>query len=416
MASRSEQASGGIPHAKYFVFFTVLLDAMGIGIIVPVTPDLIRELSDLPLSQAALWGGYLSFVYALMQFVFGSTIGNLSDRFGRRPVLLVSLAALAADYVIMGFAPTLWLLFVGRFIAGIAGATYSTANAFIADVTPPDKRAQNFGLIGAGFGLGFVLGPLIGGLVGELGTRAPFFAAAGLAMLNFLYGLVVLPESLARENRRRFSWARANPLGFARQISKFPTVAWFFAAMVLFNLAHFVYPSVWSFYTKEAFAWSSAEVGLSLAAVGVGFAVVQGWLIRFILPKLGEVRTTVLGFVVSIAGLLLLAFATQGWMVYALMPLTALGAIITPAITALMSNRIADDAQGELQGALSSLAGITLIVSPVVMTQLFGYFSGPATPYYFPGAPFLAAGLIMALALVPFRAGLRAGRGPMNES
>ncbi len=415
MASPPRTKSGEIPHAKYFVFFTVLLDAMGIGIIVPVTPDLIRELSDLPLSQAALWGGYLSFVYALMQFVCGSTIGNLSDCFGRRPVLLVSLGALAVDYVIMGFAPTLWLLFVGRFIAGIAGATYSTANAFIADVTPPEKRAQNFGLIGAGFGLGFVLGPLIGGLVGELGTRAPFFAAAGLAMLNFFYGLVVLPESLAPENRRKFSWARANPLGFARQISKFPTVAWFLAAMVLFNLAHFVYPAVWSFYTKEAFAWSSAEVGLSLAVVGIGFAVVQGWLIRHILPKLGEVKTTVLGFVVSIAGLLLLAFATQGWRVYALMPLIALGAIITPAITALMSNRIADDAQGELQGALASLSGITLIISPILMTQLFGYFSGPATPFYFPGAPFLAAGLIMALALIPFSAGLRAVRRSMDE-
>ena len=234
-------------------------------------------------------------------------------------------------------------------------------------------------------------------------------------MVNFLYGLVVMPESLATENRRTFSWARANPLGFARQISKFPTVAWFLVAMVLFNLAHFVYPAVWSFYTKEAFAWSSAEVGLSLAVVGVGFAVVQGWLIRHILPRLGEVRTTVLGFVVSIVGLLLLAFATKGWMVYALMPLSALGAIITPAITALMSNRIADDAQGELQGALASLSGITLIISPVLMTQLFGYFSGPATPYYFPGAPFLAAGLLMALALVPFSAGLRAGRVPTSE-
>ena len=208
------------PRAAAFVFVTVLIDAMGIGIIIPVMPDLIRELTDLPLGAAALWGGYLSFVYALMQFAFGPTLGNLSDRFGRRPVLLVSLLALAVDYLVMGFAPTLWLLFAGRALAGIAGATYSTANAFMADVSPPDRRAQNFGLIGAGFGVGFIAGPLIGGLAAELGTRAPFFVAAALAMVNFAYGALVLPETLARENRRRFDWRRANPFGAARQIMR----------------------------------------------------------------------------------------------------------------------------------------------------------------------------------------------------
>ena len=393
--------------AAAFVVVTVLIDAMGIGIIIPVMPDLIRELTDLPLGAAALWGGYLSFVYALMQFAFGPTLGNLSDRFGRRPVLLLSLFALAVDYLIMGFAPTLWLLFAGRALAGVAGATHSTANAYMADVSPPDRRAQNFGLIGAGFGVGFVAGPLIGGLAGELGTRAPFFVAAALAMINFAYGALVLPETLAPENRRRFDWRRANPLGAARQIAGMPMVAWFFVAMFLFNLAHFAYPAVWSFYTKEAFAWSNAQIGLSLAIVGISFAVAQGWLIRLILPRLGEAGTAFWGFVLSIAGLVLFGLATEGWMVYAIIPFMGLGALITPAMTALMSRRVPADAQGELQGALSGVLGVTLIISPVLMTQTFGYFTSAGAPVYLPGAPFLVAAALMALALVPFSMGVQ---------
>jgi len=394
-------------HAALFVFVTVLIDAMGIGIIIPVMPDLIRDLSDLPLSKAALWGGYLSFVYAFMQFLFGPTVGNLSDRFGRRPVLLVSLAVLTIDYLIMGFAPTLAILFIGRVLAGIAGATHSTAHAYIADISPPEKRAQNFGLIGAAFGIGFILGPIVGGLAGELGPRQPFFAAAAVAFVNLVYGYFLVPESLVQEKRRPFSVTRANPLGVARQIRKFPTVAWLFAAVFLYNVAHFVYPAVWSFYTKEALGWTSAEVGLSLAAVGVGFAVVQGWLIRLVLPRLGEAKTAVLGFLVSIAGLVGLAFANVTWLVYSLMPFVALGAMVTPAMTGLMSNRIPDDAQGELQGALTSVAGVTIIISPVLMTQLFGYFAGDQAPFYFPGAPFLAAAVLMSLALIPFGVGLQ---------
>ena len=395
------------PRAAVFVFVTVLIDAMGIGIIIPVMPDLIRELTGLPLGAAALWGGYLSFVYALMQFVFGPTLGNLSDRFGRRPVLLVSLCALAVNYLVMGFAPTLWLLFAGRALAGIAGATYSTANAFMADISPPDRRAQNFGLIGAGFGVGFVAGPLIGGLAAELGTRAPFFVAAALAMINLAYGALVLPETLAPENRRRFDWRRANPLGAARQIASMPVIAWFFLAMFLFNLAHHSYPAVWSFYTKEAFAWTNAEIGLSLAIVGVSFAVAQGWLIRVVIPRTGEAPTACWGFVLSIAGLVGFGLATEGWMVYVIIPFTGLGALITPAMTALMSRRVPADAQGELQGALSGVLGVTLIVSPVLMTQIFGHFTSAEAPVYLPGAPFLAAAMLMALALVPFGFGVK---------
>ena len=384
-----------------------MLDAMGIGIIVPVTPDLIGELTDLPVGQAAVWGGYLTFVYAAMQFIFSPTVGNISDRFGRRPVLLVSLASLAIDYIIMGFAFSLWMLFLGRFLAGVAGATQSTAYAFMADISERGKRAQSFGLVGAAFGAGFVLGPLVGGAAGEFGTRVPFFAAAAIVTANCLFGLLVLPESLPAEKRRDFSWARANPFGVAKQIGKFAMVVWFFAAMFVFNIAHFVYPAVWSFFAKEVFHWSAFDIGLSLTAVGVGFAVVQGWLIRIIIPAFGEAKAAALGFFVGTLGLAILAFTTAGWVVYLLIPLTALGAVISPSITSLMSNQIPDDAQGELQGALSSVVGMTIIISPVFMTQLFGFFTSGEAPVYFPGAPFLAAALLMGLAVIPFLIGLR---------
>ena len=403
---------GARRHAAMFVFVTVVLDSMGIGIIMPVMPDLLQELSGLSIGEAALWGGYLSFSYAAMQFLFSPAIGNLSDRYGRRPVLLVSLATLGIDYVVMALAPSLWILFIGRIVAGIAGATYSTATAYIADVTPKEKRAAAFGLVGAGFGVGFILGPALGGLMGELGTRAPFYAAAVVAFANFAYGWLVLPESLAPENRRPFEWLRANPLGAIWQISNFPMVSWLLGATVLYGLAHMVYPAIWSFFTKAAFNWSNAEIGLSLAVVGIFFAIVQGGLIGFILKRLGEVRTALLGFITNVLGMLGIAFATQDWMVYALMPVTALGALVTPALTGLMANRIPDDQQGELQGLISSLNAVTAIVSPLVLTQLFGYFTAPGGPVFFPGAPFVAAAMIVAIALIPFNVGLRVRPAP----
>ncbi|MGI9524804.1 MAG: TCR/Tet family MFS transporter [Hyphomicrobiaceae bacterium] len=397
-------------HATFFVFVTVCFDAIGFGIIIPVLPDLIGELADLGLGGAALWGGWLSFSYALMQFAFGPVVGNLSDRFGRRPILLASLVVLTIDYLIMAMAPNLFTLFVGRTIAGIAAATYSTCNAYVADVSSPEDRAKNFGLLGAGFGLGFILGPLIGGGAAEFGTRAPFYAAAVVAFVNFCYGLLVLPESLPRERRRTFKWRRANPLGAIRQIRKIPMVSWFVVTYFLFDVAHFVYPVIWAYYTKEAFGWSSSEVGLSLAIVGVGFVVVQGWLIRIILPRVGNVRTTIAGILINIVGFIGLAFATQGWMIYALMPVVALGAIVSPALTAIMSNRVPDDSQGELQGTITSVTAVTLVVSPILMTQLFGLFAGPDAPIYLPGAPFIAAAVITAMALLPFMTGLRLQR------
>lgn len=397
-------------HAAMFVFLTVCLDSIGIGIIIPVLPDLIRELAGLGLDGAALWGGWLSFSYAIMQFVFGPIVGNLSDRFGRRPVLLASLGVLTVDYLIMALAPSLLVLFFGRIMAGIAAATYSTCNAFVADVSHPRDRAKNFGLLGAGFGLGFVIGPVVGGLVAEFGTRAPFYAAAGLALINFCYGLFVLPETLAPEKRRPFEWQRANPLGAFRRMRQVPTVAWFLVAIFLFDVAHFAYPAVWAYYTKEVFAWSSTEVGLSLAVFGISMVVVQGWLIRLILPWLGDVRTAVAGLIFNAVTLTIVAFVSAGWLIYLILPIVSLGAIATPALTGLMSNRIADDSQGELQGAMTSITAITLVISPVLMTQLFGYFASPAAPVYFPGAPFLAAALMSLAALVPLAIGLRAER------
>lgn len=394
-------------NALFFVLATVCLDAICFGIIIPVLPDLIREVTNTDYSAAAVWGGFLSFAYATMQFAFGPTVGNLSDRFGRRPVLLTSLAVLAVDFLIMALAPALIVLFIGRVIAGVAAATHSTANAFVADISAKEDRAKNFGLIGAAFGAGFILGPLIGGVVGEWGTRAPFFAAAVLAFVNFCYGYIVLPETLPPEKRRPFAWRRANPVGGAMQVSRVPMVGWFLVSLLLFEIGHFVYPAIWAYYTKEAHGWTSAEVGLSLALVGVGFVIVQGWLIRIILPRFGEVRTAIGGFVIGIIGLLGLAFATSTWMVYALIPLTALGMVVTPSLSALMANRTPDDAQGELQGVRTSIAGITMIISPVFMTQLFGHFTGSDAPFYFPGAPFFAAAILMAMALIPFAIGLR---------
>lgn len=392
-----------------FVFVTIALDAMGIGLIVPVMPKLLEELSGLALSEAVLWSGYLGFSYALMQFLFSPTIGALSDRYGRRPVLLISLFTLGIDYIILALAPNLWVLFIGRILAGISGATYATAHAVIADVTPKEDRAAAFGMVGAGFGVGFVLGPAIGGLLGELGARAPFIAAAILAFANVGFGWFAMKETLAPEHRRPFAWHRANPLGAAMQVSKIPVVAWFLGVMVLYGLAHTVYPTVWSFFTKEKFEWSEWEIGLSLAAFGVFFAFVQGFLMRYIVRWLGEVKTAWFGFVGEIIALIGIAAATHAWMIYVLLPLAALGNVTGPAISALMANRIGDDGQGELQGVIASSQAMVAVVAPLVMTGIFHAFTDGEGAYV-PGAPFYLAALILLLAMAPFALGLRRGQ------
>jgi DHA1 family tetracycline resistance protein-like MFS transporter len=401
MTARPSAARGNL--AVVFVLITVFIDITGFGLILPVLPELIVELTGEPLSRAAIYGGWLAFVYATLQFVCAPVLGNLSDRFGRRPVLLYAVGALGVDYIIMGLAPTLAWLFVGRALAGMAGASFTPAYAYIADISPPEKRAQYFGLIGAAFGGGFILGPAIGGLLGQLGPRAPFFAAAGLSLINFTYGLLVLPESLPRESRRAFHWKRANPLGMLLQIRKYPVVLALLVALFLWQLAHQVMPSTWAFYTMFKFGWSTAVVGGSLAFVGLIMAVSQATLPRVLIPRLGEAKCVMIGLSFGLIGFLGYAFATSGWMMFALLLTWFFGALAMPSTNALMSHRIPVTAQGELQGGVASLFSLSSIIGPPIMTQLFGFFSSDEAPIRFPGAAFMASAMLTVGSLLLFR-------------
>jgi DHA1 family tetracycline resistance protein-like MFS transporter len=403
-------AAAGHRRAFVFVFIAVLVDSIGFGIILPVLPGLIMQLTGVTVDGAARYGGWLSFVYALMQFFCAPVLGNLSDRFGRRPVLLFALLALGLDYLIMGVAPVIGWLFAGRMIAGIAGASFTPAYAYIADVSPPEKRAQNFGLMGAAFGMGFILGPAIGGLLGGFGPRAPFFAAALIALANTLFGFFALPESLPRESRRPFEWARANPIGTFTEIRKYPFVAWMIGALFLWQLGHQVLPSTWAFYTISKFGWTTAQIGYSLAFVGMVMAISQGVLTRVLIPRLGgERRAVAVGMLFAILAYLGYGFADQGWMMYAVSLTTVLVAISYPAMNALMSQHTPPNAQGELQGAVASVYSLSSILGPPLMTQVFGYFARPDAPVDFPGAAFVTAA---ALTLASFLLYLRAVRTP----
>ncbi|WP_288429299.1 TCR/Tet family MFS transporter [uncultured Spirosoma sp.] len=382
--------------ALAFIFITLLLDVTGIGIIIPIFPKLIEQLIDGNISQAARYGGFLSFAYALMQFVFSPVLGGLSDRYGRRPILLFSLFGFGIDYLFQGFAPTIEWLFVGRILAGITGASFTTANAYIADISTPEKRAQNFGLVGAAFGVGFILGPALGGFLGQYGPRVPFFVSAGLTLLNFVYGLLVLPESLAPENRRPFNWKRANPIGSLLNLTRYPVILGLVASLVLIYIAGFAVQGTWTFYTMEKFKWDEKTVGLSLAAIGLSFAIVQGGLSRVIIPKLGQERSIYVGLLFSALGFVLFAFASQSWMMFAFLGVYALGGIAGPSVQGVISNQVLPSEQGEIQGALTSLTSVTSIVGPLIMTNLFAYFTGSAAPTYFPGAPF-ALGAVLIL-------------------
>lgn len=386
--------------AALFVFVMVLLDTLGLGLILPVLPQLIMSLTGEGLSEAARDGGWLWFTYAVTQFFFAPVFGGLSDRFGRRPVLLLSTFAFGVDYLVMGFAPTLAWLFVGRFISGVAGATFTTGFAYMADVSPPEKRAQNFGLIGAAFGLGFILGPAVGGLLGGFSARAPFIVAGSLALLNFAFGYFAVSESLPPERRRAFEARRANPLGTLLKLRGYPAVFGLALALLFWQLGHQALPGTWSYYAMYKFGWGAGMVGASLAFAGVLMALSQGLLSRVLIPKLGERRTLLTGLLAAVVTFCGYAFATQGWMVFAVMPLWAFAALVFPSLNALMSHRVPADAQGELQGGVSSLQSLSAIVGPPAMTQLFGYFTSVAAPLQFPGAPFFAAALLSALALV----------------
>ncbi len=385
--------------AIVFIAITLLLDTIGFGLIIPVLPKLLVQLTGEDVSHAAIHGGFLSFLYATMQFLCAPVLGNLSDRFGRRPVLLYAIGALGVDYLIMGAAPTLGWLFFGRAISGMAGASFTPAYAYVADISSPERRAQNFGVISAMFGMGFIIGPALGGLLGHFGPRAPFFAAAALSLLNLGYGFFVLPESLTPERRRSFDWKRANPFGTFRQMKKHPVVMGLLGALSLWMVANQVFPSTWSFYTKLRFGWSEAMIGASLALVGGVMVTSQMILLRLIVPRLGERRVALLGITVAAVGYAGFASATAGWMMFAWLATWFFGASVFPVTNALMSHRIAPEAQGELQGAVAGLASLAAIVGPLLMTQLFGHFAAPTTSPHVPGAAFLAASLLTLVCL-----------------
>lgn len=386
--------------ALTFVFITLLIDFTGIGIIIPIIPRLIEELIHGNISDASQYGGWLTFAYAFMQFIFAPVLGGLSDKYGRRPVLLASLFGMGVDYLFLAFAPTIFWLFIGRILSGITGASMTAAMAYIADVSPPDKRAQNFGLLGMAFGIGFIAGPAIAAVSSSLGTRAPFYIAAGLSLINWLYGYFVLPESLAKENRRAFSWSRANPVGSLRHLSRYSKIYSLLGAYVLVYIAAHAMQSTWTYFTMFRFSWTEAQVGYSLSFVGLLLAIVQGGLIRIILPKTGQQRAIYIGFSLYIIGFVLFGFATAGWMMFAILVPYCLGGIAGPSLQGIMSNNVPATEQGELQGALTSLISITNIIGPLLMTGLFYYFTNEHRPFLFPGAPFFMGAVLMTGSLV----------------
>ncbi len=385
-----------------FILMTVVIDAMGIGLIMPVMPNLILEVKAGSLANAALWGGVMTTSFAVMQFLFGPVVGNLSDRFGRRPVLLTSLAVMAADYLVMALAGTIWLLLAGRIVGGITGATQSTAAAYMADTSAPDKRGAGFGLVSAAFGAGFVLGPLIGGLLGDLGTRAPFYAAALLAFSNLMFGWFILPETVTDALRRPFSWQRSNPFRVLRNYAALPGLGRLLLVLFLYQLAFNVYPAIWAYFTKARFDWDTRMIGVSLAIFGISMALVQGGLIRLVLSRWGERRTIMAGFCFAMVSFLILAFLTNGPIALLLTPVSALAAMATPALQSLMSRQTPDNTQGELQGVLTSVSALAMILSPLLMSGVFAAFTRPGAVPYLPGAPFLASLLLAGAGLLLF--------------
>jgi len=381
--------------AMGFIFVTVLVDVIGWGLIIPVMPRLIAQMKHIPVNEASKEGGWLLMVYALMQFIFAPVLGNLSDKYGRRPVLLFSLFGFGIDYLLVAFAPSFGWFFVARVISGITGASFTTASAYIADISTTETRAKNFGLLGAAFGLGFIAGPAIGGLLTGFGIKAPFFAAALLTLLNWLYGYFVLPESLGKENRRAFDWKRANPMGSLLHLQKYPAISGLVFSLVLIYLAAHAVQSNWSFFTVYRFKWSEKMVGLSLSLVGLLVAVVQGGLIRIINPKLGNEKSVYVGLCLYALGMFLFAFATQSWMMYAFLLPYCMGGIAGPALQAIISGHVPANEQGELQGGLTSLMSLTSIVGPFIMTNLFYFFTKNNAPVHFPGVSFLLGGLLM---------------------
>ena len=389
-------------HALIFVTITVFLDTVGFGIIVPVLPQYLTEVANASLSEASALSGYLVVSYAITNFLFSPLLGGLSDSLGRRPILVVSLFFYSISYLLAGFATALWVLFLGRLLTGITSATYATANALIADVSPAEERAQNFGLMGLAFGLGFIFGPALGGIIGAWDVRAPFFCAAGLAFINCSYGFFFLKETLSRENRRPFEWRRANPWGAIKQVGRYPLLIGLLGAVFLYNIGHHVYPSNWNFYTIEKFSWTPWDVGLSMAFVGVLSAIVQGGLIRIAIPKLGAVNCVYIGVFSAVIAYIGIGVSTTDAEIYFWIFVSALAGLGGPAITSILSNQVEQNAQGELQGILASIASLATIAGPLILTQTCTYFTSDQAPVYLPGSAFFVAAAITLIALLIF--------------
>ena len=391
-----------------FIFITLLIDIIGFGIIIPVLPSLIQSLTHSTMSQTAKYGGWLVFAYASMQFVFSPVLGNLSDKYGRRPILLFSLFGFGIDYLFLAFAPSIFWLFIGRMIAGITGASITTAAAYIADISTPEKRAQNFGMIGAAFGLGFIIGPFLGGTLSHYGVRIPFFAAAGLSLLNWLYGYFILPESLSKENRREFDWKRANPLGALQQLNRYPVIAGLVLSITLIYISAHAVQTTWSYFTIERLKWDAKMIGYSLGVIGVCIMIVQGLLVRAVIPKLGQEKSVYIGLAFYTLGFVLFAYASTTWMMFAFTAVYCLGGIAGPSIQGLISTHVPANEQGELQGALASLMSATSVIGPLLMTNIFAYFTKPTASIYFPGAPFLLGAFLTFISTILAYRSLRA--------
>lgn len=387
--------------AIWFILATILLDAVGIGIVFPIMPDLMERVGAANTADGAFWGGILMASYAAMQFLFAPVIGGISDSLGRRPVLLLALVTLAVDYVVMALATTFWWLLIGRVLAGIAGATYITATAYLADISKPEERAANFGLIGATFGIGFVMGPAIGGLVASVHITAPFWLAAGLAALNVVFGLFLLPESLAPEKRRAFTKRDLNPFGSILDAFRLPGLMLPLILIFAFEFANMVYPTLWAFWTREVFGWGTALIGISLASYGIAVAFTQGVVMRFMLPRLGEYRTLIFSIICAIAAFVAFGLTGSVWVMFSFIIVAALADMAPPTMTAMMANMVSEDRQGLLQGVIASLGSIAAVIAPMVVTGVFQFFADAEAPVYLPGAPFLVSGL-MVLILLPY--------------
>ncbi|SFH92359.1 MFS transporter [Albimonas pacifica] len=419
MSAALPPASAAAPRRGIaFAVGVVAVDAMGIGLAMPVIPELLHEISGLGPAAAAPWGGWMVFAYAAAMFLCGPLLGDLSDRFGRRPVLIAALATLALDYLIAAAAQSLWLLILARAVAGMAGATHSTAAAYVADVTPPEKRAAAFGWIGGGFGVGFVAGPALGGLLATLGPRAPFLAAAGLCAAAAVAGLIWLPESLPKDRRRAFSWRGANPFPALAEAARLPGIGALLAATAVFMFAFNVYPAIWAFYLIELHGWTAAGVGLSLAAFGLFMGAAQAFGLGWTSARIGLRNTVLMGLGFSALTLGIYAFGPAVWVIFAILPLVAVGDLAPMAMAAMMSARVAEDRQGRLQGVLASLQGLTAALAPPVFTAIFEVFARPGASLRAPGAPFaLSAALALAaLAIVALSRDRSGGKAAPPET